>query len=358
MRKNITIFILVIIGWLPLASSAQSQPPTWLAPAVREMEYPTNTYFSEFTEGNLRLGENVSALLDRLKSDARRGAAGNIRTLIHSVVEKTDRQDTYGHDFRFTSVYQDYTRQSVQADIAGIHIESCYDEGRKWGYAFAYVRKTELTAYYRAQIALQLRQLGNALALSAALVNDGQKAKARKVCEEALQPLAQIEFAQDLLTAVCPGDTIGMQLPQLLRLKTELLQTLITLEQNIYIYLQCTETNFGKSLRILGPTLKDTLAYNQCSFTDDPEEADFIITVTASTREHDGNAVFGGAMKYSLADVEIEVYSNLKRKMVYNGSLSQKNNGDGATYESAGRNALKLAAGKVWEGIRPWIVGQ
>ncbi|MBR6161917.1 MAG: hypothetical protein IKQ75_08630 [Bacteroidales bacterium] len=359
MRKNIAIFILVLMGCIPLSLSAQTPPPAWLSPAVREMEYPTDTYFSEFTEGNLHPNENISALLDRLKSDAKRGAAGSIRTLINSVVEKTDRQDAYGHDFRFSSVYQDYTRQIVNADIVGIHTESYYNEGRKWGYAFAYVRRTELATYYRAQIALQLRQLENALALSTTLVNDGEKAQARKVCEEALQPLTQIEFAQDLLTAVCPDDTTGMQLPQLFRLKKELFQTLVSLGQSIYIYLQCSESNFGQPVRILEPEMKRILAKEQCSFTEDPDEADFIITITASTRQHEGNVAFGdGTFKFSYADIEIEVYSNCKKRQVYNGSVTVKNNGDVATYESAGRNALKLSASKVWDEMKPWIQGQ
>ena len=359
MTKNITIFILVLMSWFSLELLAQTPQPTWIVASMRDIEYPTSTYFSEYTEGNLRSNENVSNLLDRLKSDARRGAAGSIRTLIHSVVEKTDRQDTYGHDFRFTSVYQDYTRQIVDADIAGIHIESYYDAGRNWGCAFAYVKKTELAAYYRAQIALQLQQLENTLILSASLVNNGEKTKARKVCEEALQPLAQIEFAQDLLTAVCPDDTTGMPLSQLFRLKNELWQTLIRLEQSIYICLQCTETNFGKAVRILEPVLKDSITTNQCSLTDDSSEADYRITVTASTREHDGNVAFGnGVMKYSYADAEIEVYSNLKRKVIYNNVISVKNSRDGATYDSAGRNALKMVAGKVWEEAKPFVLGQ
>lgn len=359
MRKKIAIFILVLMGCIPLTLSAQTLPPAWLSPAIREMEYPPTAYFSEFTEGNLRSNENISSLLDRLKSDARRGVAGNIRTLIHSVVEKTDRQETLGQDLRFNSVYQDYTRQTIQADIAGIHTESYYEEGRKWGYAFAYVRKTELATYYRAQISLQLQQLENALALSITFVNDRQKTKARKACEDALQPLAKIEYAQDLLTAVCPGDTTGMRLHQLSRLKKELLQALVNLEQSTYVYLQCTETNFGQPVRILEPEMKRILAKEQCSFTEDPDEADFIITITASTRQHEGNVAFGdGTFKFSYADIEIEVYSNFKKRQVYNGSVTVKNNGDVATYESAGRNALKLSASKVWDEMKPWIQGQ
>ena len=359
MRKNIAIFILVLMGCIPLTLSAQTFPLAWLSPNVREVEYPPTVYFSEFTEGNLRPNENVTSLLNRLKSDAIRSAAGSIRTFIYSVVEKTYRQETFGQDLRFNSVYQDYTRQTVEIDIAQIHAESHYDEGRKWGYAFAFVRKSELASYYRAQIALQLQQLENALALSATFFNDRQKTKARETCENALQPLAKIEFAQDLLTAVCPGDTSGMRLQQLFRLKRELLQTLVNLEQNTYVYLQCTETNFGQPARILGPTLKDTLANNQCSFTEDPEEADFIITITATTRQHEGNVAFGdGTFKFSYADVEVEVFSNYKQKQVYNGQVSEKNNGGAATYESAGRNALKKSAKTVWDEIKPWIQGE
>lgn len=341
-----------------MSLSAQSQTPAWLSPTVREMEYPTSTYFSEFTESNLGPNESVSALLDRLRSDAKRGAAGSIRTLIHSVVEKTDRQDTYGHDFRFTSVYQDYTQLTVQADIAKIHTDSYYDKDKKWGYAFAYVEKTELAEYYRAQIDLQLQQVENALSLSAHLIDIGEKAKARKMCEEALQPLTKIEFAQDLLTAIYPGDTTGMQFSHYLQLKNDLLQTLIRLEQSTYIYLQCTETNFGNKVRIFEPVFKDSLTTNQCSLTDDPAEADYTITITASTREHDGNAMSGGNTKYSYADVEVEVYSNLKQKVIYSNGISQKNRYFGATYESAGRDALKQAASTVWEGVKPFILGK
>ena len=357
--KHITkILLLLLVGCVPLVLMAQT-PPTWLHSQVRDANYPPDVYFSEFTEGNLQSGESVSALLDRLKSDAKRGTAGNIRTLIESVVEKTDRQTSYDHDLRFTSIYQDFTRQTANADIANIHTESYYDEQRRWGYAFAYVKKSELVTYYRAQIGYQLQQVEDAIKLSSSLLESGQKAHARKVCEDALSPLSKTEFAQDLLTAIVPGDTTGMQLSRYAQNKKSLLQSLINLEQSIYIYLKCSETNFGQPVRIFAPELKRLLANNQCSFTEDPTQADYKITVSASTRKHDGNVAFGdGTFKFSYADVEVEVYSNYKQMVIYDEVVTKKNEGDVATYESAGRNALKLAAGKVWENIKPWIVGQ
>lgn len=357
MKHTIKILLLLLVGCMTPALMAQA-PPAWLHSQMRELEYPPAVYFSEFTEGNLRQGESVSTLLDRLKSDARRGVAGNIRTLIESVVEKTDRQETFGHDLRFTSVYQDFTRQTVQADIAGVHTESYYDGQRQWGYAFAYVKKSELVTYYRAQIGYQLQQVEEAIALSSSLFESGQKAHARKVCEDALSPLSKAEFAQDLLTAVVPGDTTGMQLSRYAQDKNRLLQALIDLEQSIYVYLQCTETNYGQTVRILGPELKRELTKNLCSLSDNQEEADYVITVSASTRQHDGNTFNNSPFKYSLADVEVEVYNKNKKKIVYSDGVSVKNNGDGASYESAGRNALKVAANEVWKVLEPWILGK
>ena len=343
---------------LPFRVEAQT-PPTWVLPEIREISFPPETFFSEFAQGNLRNGENVSTLLERLKTDAKRGAAGNIRTTIVSQIEKTERQVTQNHDSKFLSVYQDYTRQSVQAEITGIRVESYYDEEKQWGYAFAYVKKHDLATYYAAQIDLQLQQVENSLQLSKTAVHNDQKAQAYKTCKNALQPLSKAEYARDLLSAIVPENRDGLQSERIARLKKELFQQLMDLEQSTYVYIQCSETNFGKPVRILEPELKRLLSNSQCSVTDDPAEADFKITVTATTRQHDGSAVFGdGTLKFSLADVEVEVYNNRKKKVVYSEGLSQKNNRDGATYESAGRNALKLAASKVWEGMRPFVVGE
>lgn len=358
-KKNLIIRMFAcMLSLLPFIGEAQS-PSAWLASQARELNFPADTFIWGFVPGNLRSGETESALLSRLKTDAKKEAAGKIRTMVEAEISKTDRQFTNGEDYSFSSLYRDYTRQTVQAEIVGIEIRTHYEPSEKMGYAFAYVKKSDLAAYYKSQINLQLQQVQNALNTAATAANAGQKMRAKKACEDALQPLAKAEFAQDLLSAISPYETEALQLERLSRLKNELLQTLIDLEQSIYIYLKCSETNFGQPVRIFAPELKRLLANNQCSFTEDPAQADYKITITATTRKHEGNVAFGdGTFKFSYADVEVEVYSNYKKKVVYSEGVSQKNNGDGATYESAGRNALKLAAGKVWENIKPWIVGK
>ena len=354
MKKVLLLF--VGICFFVILGEAQSAPE-WVNSEVRGLNFPSEIYFAEFVQGNLHNDENVLSLLERLKEDAKRGVAGSVRTQIESQTEILERQITLNQDFSFSSLYQDYTRQTIQADIVGLKVESYYDESKKWGYAFAYVKKSDLIDYYRSQINLQLQQVQNTLSVATTAINAGQKVRARKSCEDALQPLAKAEFAQDLLTAINPSDIEALQLDRLANLKNELLRTLIDLEQSTYVYLHCSETNFGQTVRILEPELKRILSSNQCSFTDNPEEADYKITVFATTRAHEGSSVFGNSpLKFSMADVEVEIYSNYKHKVVYSEGISQKNNGDGATYESAGRNALKLSASAVFNGAKPFII--
>lgn len=358
-KKNFSIRIMTcVLCLLPFIGEAQS-PSTWITPQLRELNFPADTYIWGFVPGNLRSGETESDLLARLKIDAKKETAGKVRTMVEAEVSKIDRQFTNAEDYSFSSLYLDYTQQTIQAEINGIKTETYYDPSTRMGHAFAYVKKSELAAYYKSQINLQLQQVQNALNTAAIAEDAGQKMRAKKLCEDALHPLAKAEFAQDLLSAISPYDTDALQLDRLSRLKNELLQILIDLEQSIYIYLICNETNFGQSVRILGLELKRLLSNNQCSFTNEPAQADYKIVVTANTRKHDGNVRFGdGTIKFSYADVEVEVYSNYKKMVIYSDGISQKNHYDGATYESAGRNALKLAAGTVWENIKPWIIGK
>ena len=360
MNKNYLLSFVAAITMILCLSPVQAQDPSsWVTPQAREMNYPSDSYIWGFVPGNLRGSEGISDLLTRLKVDAKKDAAGKVRTMVESVTQKGDIQIADGEDYAFASVYENYTKQTSQAEIAGFKVEAYYDEFDRMGYAFAYVKKTELASYYKSQINIQLQQVQNALTTASTAVNAGQKMRAKKSCENALQPLAKAEFAQDLLSAISPNDIEALQLDRLARLKNELLQTLIDLEQSIYIYFRCSENNFGQQVRVLGPELKRILANNQCSFTEDPAQADYKITIKAVTRQHEGSVVFGdGVLKFSLADVEVEVYSNYKKMVVYNDGITQKNNGDGATYETAGRNALKLSAAKVWDGIKPWILGK
>ena len=358
--KNFRIFGILVLAFiliLPFGGQAQSSFQ-WVTSEAREINFPTETYIWGFVPGNLRNGETEADLLARLKLDAKTEAAGRVRTMVEDVAQKDDKQFVINDDYHYSSVYQDYTKQTVEAEIAGLKLETYYDASEKIGYAFAYVKKSELADYYKSQINIHLNKVQTTMANAKAEAESGKKVRARKTCENAMQPLSQAEFAQNLLSAVNPDDIASLQLDRFAQIKNDLQQAIIDLEQSTYIYLISSENNFGQTENILAPELKGILSNNQCSFTDDETQADFKITVNAKTRRHEGNVNSSQNFKFSYADADVEVYSNYKEKVVYSSKLTQKNTQDGSSYEAAGRNALKLSASKIWDNIKPWIIGK
>lgn len=346
MKKTIITFLTAIV--IAQGAYAQSQ---WLTSAAREMNYPADEYITGFVPANVRSGESQSDAVARAGKEAAKQASASIRTLIENVTETASQEVQVNGNYDFASVYQDYTRQTSTAEIAGLKIETHFDAATHTAYGFAYVKRSELVTYYQSQINLNLKKIEDAVALSHTAANAGQKMKAKSYCEKALENLANVEFAQDLLSAVAPANLAGLQNQRCSTAKSTLFQRLIDLEQSIFVFVKSDETNFGTPTTILANQLKSLLANNQCSFTTDGEQADYVITLTAKTRKHD---VDNPNFKFTYADVQVDLFSNYKHLSVYNDELSVK--GGAMSYETAGKTALKDAATMIWEKINPWII--
>lgn len=335
---------------LPALAAAQA-PQRWLTADARAKNFPGSLYVSGYATLTPYGGEDVSAALKRAGTQAATLAAAGIRTLIENESEVATSEVEADGNFQFVSQFNEYTRQSSNAEIAGLKTETHHDPATGDVHAFAYALRSDLVAYYGSQVDLNLKKVEDAMAQAGMAARAGQKLKAKKQCAAALEPLARAEYAQDLLTAVNPADRGGLQQQRCSQLKRELFQQLIDLEQSVYVYVQCTEDNFGTPGTLLANQLKSLLAKNQCSFCESPADANYTLTINATTRKHD---VDNPNFKFTYADVQVDLYSAYKRMSVYNDEFSVK--GGATTYQTAGRNALKDAAPKVWEGIKPWIL--
>lgn len=294
-------------------------------------------------------GETPSTLLKRISKDAYVQVASNIRTMIENVNVLTTETLELEGNYSFSSLYDEYTKQSSVAEIAGLNTETHFDEKENTGYAFSYVNRTELISFYSNQIDLQLRKIEDDLALASSATVSGQKMKAKSYCEKALDYLTKAEFSQELLSALSPGADI--QLDRYSKVKNELFQKFIDMEQNIYIYLKCDENNFDVHSTVLSNKLKSILADNHCSFTTDAPQADYIITINADTRQHD---IDNPDFKFAYADIRIDIFSNYKQLMIFSDELSVK--GGAMTYTSAGKKALEIASKEIWTKIEKWIL--
>lgn len=323
----------------------------WVNVQERAINYPHQKYITGYAVATAQKGEELSAAFARASKEAAKNAASSIRTQIENLSQMKTKEVELNGKFEFEQAYTDYTKQTSNAEIAGLKTEIYFDDKEALAHAFCYVLRSDLVNYYKAQINLHLKKIEDDIAMAKLAAKAGQKLKAKKQCQNALEPLTRAEYAQSLLSAVAASDSIGMQTNRCSDIKQALFQQLIDLEQSIYVCVKSSENNFGTNTTILNNQLKSVMAKNQCSFTNDNTQADYVITITAITRKHD---VDNPNFKYSYADVKIDLFSNYKKMSVFNDEISVK--GGGTTHQTAGREALKTAANEVWERINTWIL--
>jgi hypothetical protein len=281
MRRKI-YFLLVCVA-LPLFSFGQDAP-RWLHSHIREQAYPADAWFTGFAEGNVRQNETSAAAAARLKKEAQGLLAESIRVSVESATGSLSRSTKINHTEQLTAVFESAVYTAAQADIVGVKTESWYDADENTVYAFAWVNKAKMVAYYQNQIALYLNKMESALNTASELAEKGAKTKARRQCEEVVKHFATVAYAQDLLTAINPqADDTALQQQRGERLRNALVQTLTDLENSIYVYVECTETVNGQTVVHIADRLPGLLTEQGCgcNFTDLPEEADYVVKVKA-----------------------------------------------------------------------------
>jgi hypothetical protein len=275
-------FLMVCVA-LPLFVSGQGAP-RWLNSHSREQAYPAGAWFTGFAEGNVRPNETLPAATARLKKEAQGLLTESIRVSVESVTGSRSQSTRINHAEQLTAVFEAAVNTAAKADIVGAKTENWFDADENTLYAFAWVNKAELAAYYQNQIALYLNKVESALDTAAELAEKGAKMKARRQCEGVIEAFAKVAYAQDLLTAInYRADDAALQQQRGERLRNTLVQTLAGLENSVYVYIECTETANGQPVVHIADRLPGLLTEQGCgcNFTGLPEEADYVVKVTA-----------------------------------------------------------------------------
>jgi len=345
--KKFSVFILFFMISIVIAGQGK---PIWLDDDFREMSYPAKDYFTGFAYGEVSTSRPLQDVIQQMITDAQADLSRKIRVQISS---RSQTQIEAVSDNGQYSEKEKFLNRSViesNAEVAGIQTETFHDAKARIVYAFAYVKRHQLTDYYKSNLAMNIVQTEGLLQTAYDLLEAGEKAKARGQCEAAIPLLAKLRTVQDLLTAidvnVIPDD---LQLTKTEALHNRLTQMLAQLAQAIFVYVECTESNFSKPTTVVGNRVKSTLSAKGCSFTDDPTQADFLLQIEATTRHHGDDRGFTTCY----ADVAIQLMDTRKGKNVFRDEFSQK--GVTTSLESAGRKALEDAAPSIIQKISPWI---
>ncbi|MDR3245625.1 MAG: hypothetical protein LBT50_04260, partial [Prevotellaceae bacterium] len=233
-------------------------------------------------------------------------------------------------------------------------------------YAFSYVNKADLHDYYKKQINLDLNKVETAVSVSEQLVTAGKKMSAFRKCEEVKKLFNGIGLYQNLLVAVnSQVDDESLQITRSKELIQTIEQRLIDLEQSTFVYVDCQyeikgdkNDAFSSDPGIICDIVKQALSENDCSVVDADAEADYTLTLTASTTQRSDKKGQVGIISY-YANVKGTLYNRMTKKktvdfVILNASDAYS---AGKSPEDAATKAFKLPAlkEKVLEKILPKI---
>ncbi|MDR1170791.1 MAG: hypothetical protein LBK97_08170 [Prevotellaceae bacterium] len=348
------------------AVSAQGTAPVWLNPEVRNMQYPPETYYTGYSECSAANGEGQEKVLNRAKQTAVGELSERVRVTVNTQKSSIDASIS-GSDIeeRILSEFTSTINTASQTEIVGSQVQTHYNARSNTAYAFAYVSKAGLIDYYRKQINLDLNSVDLELEISMQLIALGKKISASQNCSEIRGVFDNILNCQKILIAV-GADKDALQIERSKSLQQQVSQLLLSLEQSTYVYVDCrferkggVHDAFSSDPGIICDIVKQAISENDCSVTDNKAEADYELTLIASTTQRsDGTGNSYGIISY-YANVKGTLYNRIVEKKTADFIIlnDPEAYAAGKSPEAAATKAFKLPAlkNRILEKILPKI---
>ena len=354
LRRVTTVLCLL---FLSVIICGQTISPSWIEDEFRSLNYPTDQWYTGFVRDKLSNNVNVANALKTLERDAQNQLAESIILRIEggSLLENISRQQQQGDkDAEIINTnYLQVVKTATMATTVKTDVRSYHNTSTNMLYAFAAVRRSDLLNFYLKRINLDLNKVEIALQASEKLVLAGKKISARRKCIEAKKILDDTTAYFDLLIAVTEDtDENLMQIEQNHYLHNSIEQLLIDLEQSTFVYVDCKyETKglphdaFSSDPGILCDIIMQALNENECSVTDNQEEADYELILITSTTQRSTKSERQGLISY-YANVWGNLYNRLTRKRIIDFSIVNDSEAyaTGKDAEQAAIRAFKLPA--------------
>ena len=173
MKNSIVTLLIICVSAISLA-----QTPQWVKYQNRYAFYPEKTYLSGFSSEINYINSDVSELLEKCKNNAKKTLIESVKVSIKSITVSGTQNLNTGNN---AETYEYIKHSSVSysnIDVAGLKSETYYDKRKKIGYAFTYVKKTDLISYYKQKVTTGLQELEQMYKFAEEAKNAGQSQKA------------------------------------------------------------------------------------------------------------------------------------------------------------------------------------
>ena len=340
--KNLWAFLwfLLGVGWL----RAQDYPPDWV-------KYTLGGYYYNIQEAGNTRNQEESVFKEYLTNLARTNLAQTVQVRVRDeAVLRRESLNGQAH-----TAYRSETRFSTEVDLRFVETESRYDPVSRKGYAIAYIEKQAACRYYQSELQVLFGKLENARSLASNYVSTGFKAKAKECLESVLPVFGQMESPFFWLGFFgTPQAEISGQVERRNALEQEIRRTIADLEHGTRIYLSCSAYLGAQAYYKLSNELKGVLSAQGCSFVSSQEQADWVIEVSASSRDYNRHESGGYVTYFSYVDAEVTIDKVATRQRIFADGISVKG-GHTLNFTEAARAAYKEVAQKIGNTIKEII---
>lgn len=337
--KSICFFFLLL--WSSLGLKAQQYPPEWVKFTYSGYMYDIQ---SDSNDSNLSETDFKNYLLNI----ARANLAKQIQVRVQDVA-KLNKQSVNG---RTSIAYSSSTNFLTDVNLKLVETRTAYNSISRMGYVIAYIDKDVARSYYKNELSLGYNKINNSISLAENFVSAGFKSKAqleleasRKHFTAADEPLFWMNIfgaSQQELSEWQERFNVAEQ---------NVKRMLADLKHGTVICLSCTADIFGKPYSALQNELKGILAADGCSFTDNPMDADWVITVTCNTREYSNVKVGKSNSYFSYVDARLVIDKVITSQRIYEDEISVKG-GHTFGYSEAARAGYKEIKGEIGKIIK------
>ncbi len=333
-------FLTLLLIFLSVFFSVKSQQPEWIVSSTRELLYPSSKYYTGYS---LReVGTDTGKALSKATDDALEDLSRSISSIVESSSELKLSTYDNGKDYHETESLNSQTSIQANSRLADVGKQVYIDTKTSKIHVLVYVEKKKLISYYESMVSLIHNECRSLLKEAVESIDLGNKPRAVQLKPILDKKIASIRNLQKVMTDVTQKlpDTRFLE-----DLENESGNLSRMISKGVVIFAErMKDTNLEDSNFVIDK-MKGNLSQQGCTFTDKPEDADFIISISASTRS---GSVFD-EVYHNFADVRINIINKRKDAVIYEDVLTTK--GSAVSNIAASRKSLENSISKLTKNI-------
>lgn len=293
---------------------AQECPPEWA-------KYTYGGYFYDIQSDNNNRRLPEADFKNYLLNSARASLAKQIKMSVKDVAQ----MNKTAMDGKSSIKYSSNTTFSTDLNMKLVETKSMYSLSTGDGYAIAYIDKDAAKNYYTNELTLVKNKIINSIELADNYMDGGFKKKAELELNKSLKFLNSVDEPLFWINIFGAGQSeINDWQRSFNHVEQNIKRQLADLKHATVIYLSCNADLFGKSYPTLQNELKGKLAAKGCSFTDSPQNADWVITVNCLAREHSNVKAGNSNAFFTYIDAAISIDKTISSQRIYEDEVSVK----------------------------------